>query len=534
MLRQRADRELRDDLQRPLADHVDRVAEAVGHVDERRIAAHDRAEVAGGVGAVHVHDVDGDRRSVAAGRRRGQRSVDVVRARRGARVTCDSSRTPASNRLAEQRRRSTARAAPPACELSGLRRSRCNADEFVGPCATTRHKRGVRLSTRGAPAGLRAALDRLGSPASCRRTPSCPAARLPRSSAASCRRAAGGAACGGAAPRARRARRAPGPSSAPARRAAAPGRAGHARLPPAVPAARRRSTIRPSRAARRGRFALLGGLDSSEVSSAGIEVARPPRRAHTASLPLAQHDAQGAALGGRVYVFGGGSPSELDHIVSFDPRLGRRAARSARSRRRSPTWPSTETGGTAYVVGGFDGTNWFNTILAWRPGSPVRRRRAAAGRASLLRRQRRRWSHPDHRRARPRPGASRRDLSLRSGDRTGASDRQPAAADHARVGGDAAARASISSAVAATSAPADRTDLVDRSAHRRRARSPDGCPQPLSDTASLTDRRRDRRRRRSDARQGTRSRASASWCRRASCGARPRGRRPSPHRPQAP
>ena len=30
------------------------------------------------------------------------------------------------------------------------------------------------------------------------------------------------------------------------------------------------------------------------------------------------------------------------------------------------------TGGTAYVVGGYDGTNWLDTILAWRPGSPVR------------------------------------------------------------------------------------------------------------------------------------------------------------------
>ena len=32
----------------------------------------------------------------------------------------------------------------------------------------------------------------------------------------------------------------------------------------------------------------------------------------------------------------------------------------------------TATGGTAYVAGGYDGTNWLNTILAWRPGSPVR------------------------------------------------------------------------------------------------------------------------------------------------------------------
>jgi N-acetylneuraminic acid mutarotase len=31
-----------------------------------------------------------------------------------------------------------------------------------------------------------------------------------------------------------------------------------------------------------------------------------------------------------------------------------------------------ELGGTAYIVGGYDGANWLNTILAWRPGSPPR------------------------------------------------------------------------------------------------------------------------------------------------------------------
>ena len=29
-------------------------------------------------------------------------------------------------------------------------------------------------------------------------------------------------------------------------------------------------------------------------------------------------------------------------------------------------------GGRAYVVGGFDGTNWLDTIVAWRPGSRAR------------------------------------------------------------------------------------------------------------------------------------------------------------------
>ena len=56
-------------------------------------------------------------------------------------------------------------------------------------------------------------------------------------------------------------------------------------------------------------------------STAGIELANLRGVAAQHALPLAQHDAQGAALGGRVYVFGGGSFSELDHIISFDPRI---------------------------------------------------------------------------------------------------------------------------------------------------------------------------------------------------------------------
>ncbi len=120
-----------------------------------------------------------------------------------------------------------------------------------------------------------------------------------------------------------------------------------------------------------GRFALLGGLDSSEVSSAGIEVADVHGVLHTASLPLAQHDAQAAELGGVVYVFGGGSSSELDHIVSFDPGSGTVQTVGVLPHAQSDV-AVTQTGGTAYVVGGYDGTNWINTILAWRPGSPVR------------------------------------------------------------------------------------------------------------------------------------------------------------------
>jgi N-acetylneuraminic acid mutarotase len=120
-----------------------------------------------------------------------------------------------------------------------------------------------------------------------------------------------------------------------------------------------------------GRFALLGGLDSSEVSSATIVVADLHGVLNTFSLPVAQHDAQGALLGGRVYVFGGGSASQFDHIVSFDPVGGAVQAVGVLPQAASDVAVAA-TAGTAYVVGGYNGTDWLNTIIGWRPGSSPR------------------------------------------------------------------------------------------------------------------------------------------------------------------
>ena len=120
-----------------------------------------------------------------------------------------------------------------------------------------------------------------------------------------------------------------------------------------------------------GHFVLIGGLDSADVSSSGIDVIGPTGAIHTATLPLAQHDAQGAALDGQVYVFGGGSATELDHIISFDPAhdLVRQVGTLPHAQSDVAV---TSADGTAYIVGGYDGMTWFNTILAWRPGAQVR------------------------------------------------------------------------------------------------------------------------------------------------------------------
>jgi N-acetylneuraminic acid mutarotase len=120
-----------------------------------------------------------------------------------------------------------------------------------------------------------------------------------------------------------------------------------------------------------GRFVLIGGLDSSDVSTSEVDVATL-RGVHASTpLALAQHDAQGAALGTKVYVFGGGSASELDHIVSFDPAAGVVHAVGALPHAQSDV-AVTSLDGTAYVVGGYDGASWLDTIIAYRPGSGPR------------------------------------------------------------------------------------------------------------------------------------------------------------------
>ena len=119
------------------------------------------------------------------------------------------------------------------------------------------------------------------------------------------------------------------------------------------------------------RFALLGGIDAAGGSTAAVVLADPEAQLRTAVLPGPQHDAQAATLAGKVYVFGGGYLSELDHILSYDPGSGAVSAAGALPRPASDV-AVTESGGSAYIVGGFDGSNWLDTILAWRPGASTR------------------------------------------------------------------------------------------------------------------------------------------------------------------
>jgi N-acetylneuraminic acid mutarotase len=117
-----------------------------------------------------------------------------------------------------------------------------------------------------------------------------------------------------------------------------------------------------------GRYALLGGLDAADTSTDEVDVGDLHGVHSSSRLPEAQHDAQGAALDGKVYVFGGGSLSELDHILSYDPGSGAVHVVGSLPHAQSDV-AVTEINGIAYVFGGYDGASWLNTVIAYRPGA---------------------------------------------------------------------------------------------------------------------------------------------------------------------
>jgi N-acetylneuraminic acid mutarotase len=140
------------------------------------------------------------------------------------------------------------------------------------------------------------------------------------------------------------------------------------RLPFSLPVALQAAAAAPLGS---DRAVLLGGLDGADTSTASVSVLDASGVTAGPQLAEAQHDAQGALLGGRVYVFGGGQVSSYSHILFYDPATG--AINQAGS---LPT-PTSDAAvaviaGTAYVVGGYDGQQALNTIVAWQPGAPAR------------------------------------------------------------------------------------------------------------------------------------------------------------------
>ena len=70
-------------------------------------------------------------------------------------------------------------------------------------------------------------------------------------------------------------------------------------------------------------------------------------------------------------MFGGGQVSSYDHVLRFDPATGSVSQAGTLPRATSDAAVAT-VGGTAYVIGGYDGAIALDTIVAWRPGVQAR------------------------------------------------------------------------------------------------------------------------------------------------------------------
>jgi outer membrane protein assembly factor BamB len=135
----------------------------------------------------------------------------------------------------------------------------------------------------------------------------------------------------------------------------------HSRLPAPIE--------RTVAAAWRGRILIAGGLAASGQSTAGVFALNPVsgRLASLGALPQPVHDAAGALIGGRLYVFGGGVVASSDAVQAFDPAT-RRGVSVARLPRPLSDLVASQLNAVTYLVGGFDGHMPRPEILATRDG----------------------------------------------------------------------------------------------------------------------------------------------------------------------
>jgi hypothetical protein len=134
----------------------------------------------------------------------------------------------------------------------------------------------------------------------------------------------------------------------------------HGRFASAVSAARLPAPIQREVAAWDGRRILLaGGLNAADTSVDGVFAFDPStgRTTPLGTVPHAFHDAAGAMIAGKLFVFGGGAGgASTDAVQEFDPTTGRGSVVG-----HLPVALSDVSAATldrvVYLVGGYDGTS---------------------------------------------------------------------------------------------------------------------------------------------------------------------------------
>ena len=118
---------------------------------------------------------------------------------------------------------------------------------------------------------------------------------------------------------------------------------------------------------------LLGGLTAADTSRTDIRIVDARGDQLVGSLPFGLHDTAVVRLGSAVYLFGGGTNAgtQSDAILRI-PVGGGAVSTVGRLPAPSSDQSVAVSGDTGYVVGGYTGSRWLNTIVAWKPGSSAR------------------------------------------------------------------------------------------------------------------------------------------------------------------
>jgi hypothetical protein len=120
-----------------------------------------------------------------------------------------------------------------------------------------------------------------------------------------------------------------------------------------------------------GGFLVLGGLATGDTSTSRIVDVDPVSGASQIAghLTLAVHDSAGAAIGGRFFVFGGGSFSTVSLVQAFTAGVTNEVARLPEAR---SDLSAASLGGTTFIVGGFNGSEMTPDVLATVDGLSFR------------------------------------------------------------------------------------------------------------------------------------------------------------------
>ncbi|MBO0775528.1 MAG: hypothetical protein J2P34_04390, partial [Actinobacteria bacterium] len=120
------------------------------------------------------------------------------------------------------------------------------------------------------------------------------------------------------------------------------------------------------------RLLIAGGLTPDAASTAAVRTLDPVtgRTRPVAALTAPTHDAAGAVLGGRAYLFGGGDQTSVAAVQAL-PGRGQVTVAGQLPRPRSDLSAVT-IGRTGYLLGGYDGARYDASVLATTDGRHFR------------------------------------------------------------------------------------------------------------------------------------------------------------------